>query len=137
MLVKYLGSLYSKLPDLNPEIREVFVKLLPFASLIAGFLITFASIMEILGTPFISVFTLSSTSPLLQTLLIINILGIFQGILMVSAFRALRLQKEKGWKLIFWSQILWVISAAISLSLTFVLGIIFLYILFQVRSYYK
>lgn len=127
---------YSLLPDLSPEVREAVLKILPFLAIIFGLLITIASVMEILGTPFISILAFGK-STLIQTLLVTNVLGIIQGVLMVSAFSALRKRSKKGWKLIFWSQILWIISSFISLSVALMLGFLFLYPLLKVRSEYK
>ena len=136
-IISWLDSLYSKLPNFSPEIKDFIVIILPVLSLIAGILITLASVLEILGTPFINVFAIGGSSSLLQTLLIVNVIGIFQGVLMIFAFRGLRRKSYKGWRLLFWSQLLWIIGALISTSFTFVLGLLFLYPLFQVRSYYK
>lgn len=135
-VIDIFDKAYSLLPDLSPEVREAVVKILPFLAVIFGLLMVIASIVEILGTPFISILALGK-STLIQTLLLTNVLGIVQGILMVSAFTALRRRSIRGWKLIFWSQILWIISSLISLSLALMLGFLFLYPLFKVRNYYK
>jgi len=136
-VINWLDRLYSKLPGFGPEIKDFIIVILPYLSVATGILITLSSILDIIGTPFISVFTLNNSSPLLQTLLLINVLGILQGILMMAAFRGLKRKTYKGWRLIFWSQILWVTSALIATSPTFILGLIFLYPLFQVRSNYR
>lgn len=133
--IGWFGKIYSKTPDLSPELKRVVVRLLPPLALIIGLLMVFTSVVEIVGTPFISVFTLGKSS-LLQTLLLTNVLGIIQGILMISAFKALRKRGNAGWKLIFWGQLLWLISSLISFSPAFILALLFLYPLFKVRSEY-
>lgn len=131
----WFGKIYSKTPDLSPEFKRVVVRLLPSLALVIGLLMIFTSVVEIVGTPFISVFTLGKSS-LLQTLLLTNVLGIVQGILMISAFKSLRKRGNVGWKLMFWGQLLWLISSLISFSPAFILALLFLYPLFKVRAEY-
>lgn len=135
-IISWFGLVYLKLPNLGTELRDFIVKVLPFLALIGGILMSVASIAEVLGTPFISVFTLGK-STLIQTLLLTGAIGLIQGIIMISAFSSLKKKTQKGWKLLFWSQILWIISSLISLSPSFLLGLVFIYPLFQVRSEYK
>lgn len=135
-VIELFDKAYSLLPQFSSDVKEVVVKILPYIALVFGLLLAFASIMEILGTPFISILAFGK-STLIQTLLLTNVLGIVQGILMVSAFTGLRKRNKRGWKLIFWSQILWIISSLISFSITLILGFLFLYPLLKVRSEYK
>lgn len=139
MKIDFMGwfdKAYSLPPDLSPEVREAVVKILPYLAIIFGLIITIASIMEILGTPFISILAFGK-STLIQTLVLINVLGIIQGVLMVSAFSLLRKRSQKGWRLVFWSQMLWVISSIVSLSPSILLGLVFLYPLFQIKNRYN
>lgn len=135
-VIELFDKAYSLLPQFSSDVKEVVVKILPYITLVFGLLLAFASIMEILGTPFISILAFGK-STLIQILLLTNVLGIVQGILMVSAFTGLRKRSNRGWKLIFWSQILWIISSLISFSITLILGFLFLYPLLKVRSEYK
>lgn len=135
-LIDIFDKAYSLLPQFSSEVKQTVVKILPYLAIIFGLIITIASIMEILGTPFISILAFGK-STLIQTLVLTNVLGIVQGILMVSAFTGLRRKSKRAWKLIFWSQILWIISSLISLSAALTLGFIFLYPLLKVKSEYK
>ena len=137
VIINFLDSLYSRLPHLSLEIRHFIVSLLPFLTIFFGILVTFASFMDILGTPFLSVFGTDEGAGVFRKLMIVNVIGIVQGLLMIFAFRALRRKAKKGWNLIFWSQVLWIISALITLSPSFLLGFLFLYPLFQVRDSYR
>lgn len=137
ILVNFLDSLYSKLPRLSPELRNFIELILPILAIIFGFLITFASFMDILGSPFLSVFSSNEGASVFRKLMIVNALGIFEGILMLLSFMPLRRHAKRGWKLIFWSQVIWIVSALITLSPSFVLGFLFLYPLFQVRESYR
>ncbi len=134
--IDIFNKAYLLLPEFSPDVKNAAVKILPYLAVIFGLLMVIASIVEILGTPFISIFAFGK-STLIQTLLLTNVLGIVQGVLMVSAFSALRRKSQKGWRLLFWSQILWIISSFISLSLSLILGFLFLYPLFKVRSEYS
>ena len=134
----YIERAYSHLPDLSIEIKETIVRILPILSLLFGILITIASIADLLGTFFITSFTLSGNGPqIIQQLFLRSVVGLVQGLLMIFAFQGLRHRAFSGWRLFFWSQILWITSTLLILSPSFLLGIVILYPLFQVKSYYK
>ena len=135
--INFLGSLYSKLPKFNPELKDFVVKILPWIVLVGGILITFASITEMIGSSFLSIFNTNGAFSIFKTLLFVNVLGIIQGILMIVAFRPLRRKSFKGWRLVFWSQLLWIIATLIIFSPSFLLGLLFLYPLYQVKSHYR
>jgi hypothetical protein len=136
-MINFLDSLYSKLPKLGQELREFIVKILPILSLIAGILLTFSSVVDIIGTPFINLLSMGGGATIFQKLMIVNVLGLLEGIFLIIAFPALRHKSKKGWGLVLYSQLLWILSALLSLSPSFILGFLFLYPLFQVRSYYR
>jgi hypothetical protein len=137
IVINSLDSLYSRLPNLGTELRHLIVSILPFLAIIFGVLITFAGVMDIIGTPFLSMFSASEGAGVFRKLMLVNVLGIIQGLLMIFAFRHLRKRRMRGWNFLFWSQIIWIISALITLSPSFLLGFVFLYPLFQVRDSYK
>lgn len=136
-VINIFGSFYSKLPPFSEEAREFIAKILPVLSLVFGILITIASILEILGTPFLSAFTIQGKLPVIQILLLTNALGIAQGILMISAVPNLNRHLLKGWKFLFWSQILWIISSILSVSPSFLISLVLFYPFFQVKKYYN
>lgn len=137
VVINFFDTFYSKLPSLGAELRQFIVNVLPYLALVFGALITFASVMDIVGTPFLSLFSSSDGAGVFQRLMIVSVLGIFEGLLMLFSFRHLRKRHKRGWNLLFWSQILWVISALITFSPSFILGFLFLYPLFQVRDSYR
>ena len=136
-IVDFIDSLYSKLPGFGPEIKDFIVKVLPYLAIIAGLVIVFSSVVDLLGTPFLNALTRSGGATIFQKLMIVNVLGVVEGVLMIIAFKGLRKRKMIGWRLILWSQILFVVSALISFSPSFLLGLVFLYPLFQVRTSYR
>ncbi len=136
MVINLFETFYAKLPNIGTELRYFIVRILPIIALVFGALITFASVMDIVGTPFLNLFSTQGTG-VFQKLMIVNVIGVLEGLLMLFAFRHLRKKNKRGWNLLFWSQILWVISALITLSPSFILGFLFLYPLFQVKDSYK
>lgn len=136
-VINFLDSFYSKLPGFGPEIRDFIVKVLPFISIVAGAIITFSSVVDLIGTPVLNALTQGGGSTIFQKLMIVNVLGVVEGIFMIVAFRGLRKRRRSGWRLILWSQLLFIISALMSFSPSFLLGFIFLYPLFQVRENYR
>ena len=136
-VINWLDSFYSKLPSFGTEIRDFIVKVLPFIAIIAGVVVTFSSLVDLLGTPFLNAFTSGGGATIFQKLMIVNVLGLIEGIFMIVAFRSLRKRKRSGWRLILWSQLLFIVSALLSFSPSFLLGFVFLYPLFQVRENYR
>lgn len=135
-IIGYFEKFYSRLPSFGTELKEFIVGILPIFTVVFGVLITLASIFDFLGSSVITSFTLGGPQ-ILQQLLLRSVLGIAQGVIMVFAFSPLRHHQEKGWRLLFWSQILWIIAAALSFNMAVILGFLILYPLFQVKSYYK
>lgn len=136
-MINFLDSLYSKLPSLGQELRDFVVKVLPILSLLAGILLTFSSVIDIIGTPLINLLSMGGGATIFQKLMIVNVLGLLEGIFLIIAFPALRKKSKRGWGLVLYSQLLWILSALLSLSPSFILGFLFLYPLFQVRSHYR
>lgn len=137
ILVSFIDSLYSRLPDFSREIKDFIVRVLPFISLILGILIAFSSIVDLIGTPFLDAFTTNGGATVFQKLMIVNILGLIEGIFLILAFFGLRKKRKIGWNFIFWSQVLFIISALLSFSPSFILGLLFFYPLFQIRTIYR
>ena len=135
--INFLGSLYSKLPKFSSELNDFIIKILPWVVIFGGLLIVFASVTEMIGSPLLSIFNTNGGLGIFKTLLVVNVLGVIQGVLMIFAFRPLRKKSYKGWRLIFWSQLLWIIATLITFSPSILLGFLFLYPLYQVRSHYK
>lgn len=137
-IIGWFEKAYLRLPRLGPDLRDYLVRIFPYLSLVFGLLITLASVLELLGTPFISLFSSKSSGlPVIQMLLLTNVLGVFQGILMIFASGPLKAKKERGWRLLFWSQILWLVASALSFSSSVVLSLIVFYPIMQAKSEYK
>lgn len=137
VIINFLDSLYSKLPRFGSDLRNFVVSILPYAVVFFGILITIAGVLDIIGTPFLSVFSSDEGAGVFRKLMLVNLIGIIQGVIMVLAFKPLRRKQNRGWRLVFWSQILWIASALITFSPSLLLGFLFFYPLFQVRDHYK
>ncbi|MBP9716340.1 MAG: hypothetical protein KBD51_00155 [Candidatus Levybacteria bacterium] len=135
-IIGLFEKVYSKLPSLSPELKAFIVRIIPFFTIVFGLLITIASVMDFLGSAVISSFTLGGPQ-IIQQLLIRSVLGIAQGIIMIFAYPPLKAGQQKGWRLLFWSQILWIIAAAVSFNPSVILGFLILYPLFQVKNRYR
>ncbi len=134
-MIKILDSVYLKLPTLSDETKLVIVKALPFLSLIFGILLVLVSILDLFGTPFISLLSTAGKSIIITVA--VNILGIIQGLIMIIVFPTLRKRKMKGWRLFFWGQLLWIIAAIISISPAFIIALVLFYPLLQIRRSYN
>lgn len=136
--VDSLGEIFAKLPSLPAGIREFIVTIAPWLALIFG-------ILGVLGS--LSALGLSTvSSPLLALggvkvaggLMLISILTLAQSVLILVAVPKLFPRKMAGWTFVFWSQIVGVVSAVVSMEVGGVIfSLIGFYILYQVRSYYK
>lgn len=138
-IVKAAEGVYAKAPALPKGARDFLFSVVPWIALIFG-------ILTILGS--LSAFGLSAVfSPFAQVgggtgfaagLMIASALGIVQGVLMVAAFPGLRKAQIRGWSLLFWAEVLGIVSSVVLISVAGAIGgLIVLYLLFQIKSYYK
>lgn len=128
---------YLKFPPLGEDLKRFIIQILPLFALIAGVLITVGAVIDFLGTPIFSAFTLGGGIDLVRQLLLIDAIAVVLGILMIFSYPSLRGHHQRGWRLLFWAQILWALSGVITFSPSLLLAIVLFYPLFQVKSYYK
>ena len=135
-----LEEWFGKLPNLPKGGRDFIVMVTPWLTLIGG-------ILAILGG--ITVFGLSAVFSPLMVLgggmgvashsFLSGIILLVAGVIMLLAFPGLRAKKMKGWNLLFWSILVWLVSSLVEFDI--VGGIIWtlvdLYFLYQIKSYYK
>jgi len=130
---------YAKLPPLPTGVKDFLVMVAPWFALIFG-------VIGVLGS--LSAFGLSTVlSPLVAlgggvgvatSLMVVSLIGLVQSVMMLVAFPSLMKRKTFGWSLLFWSEVLAVISSVISFSVVgVVLTLVWFYFIFQVKSYYK
>ncbi len=125
---------FAKLPVLPKDARELLVKIMPWVALIFG-------VLGVVGSLF-AFGVVSGTSAIVNTGIgggyVAIIIGLISAALLLAAFPGTRAHKEKGWKLLFWSEVVNTIGALLAISLFGVLfALIGFYVIFQIKSYYK
>lgn len=142
-LLKPLADLYAKAPALPTSAKDFLVTVAPWLALIFGAL---ALVGAIGGLGLFTVFSpfayLYAGAGYTTFLLISAVIGIVEGLVLLLAFMPLKKRKIRGWNLLVWSEVLAIVSSAVSLSVgsvvwAVVVAAIAFYILFQVESYYK
>lgn len=138
-VIHTMEDFFNKAPQLPANIREVLVKIAPWIALVFG-------ILGVLGG-----LSLVGVSPLAMGIdgianttygVVIGLLAIVASVLLIMAFPKLQKNQYAGWRLLFWSAVIGVVSSLISLNAgtiigAIVWGLIRFYILFQIKSYYK
>ena len=138
-LVDSVGDWFEKLPPLPKKWNEVIVKIVPWISLIFGALgvltaLAAFGILTVLA-PFVAV---GSGAGAASSGIIGSLLFLISSALMLLAFPGTRARKKHGWNLLFYSEVVSLVSSVIAFSFGGVIGnLIAFYILFQIRSHYK
>lgn len=138
-VVKTVEGVYAKAPALPKGARDFLFAVTPWIALIFGILTILGSLsafgLSAVFSPFASY---SSGVGFAAGLMIASALGIVQGVLMVASFPGLRKAQLRGWNLLFWAEVLGIVSSVVLVSVAGVIGgLIVLYLLFQIKSYYK
>ncbi len=136
-LIKTLEDLFAKAPNLPTNIREIIVKITPWLALIFGILGVLAG-LGALGLSPVAMVAGVDTSFML---LIAGILAIISSVLLLMAFSKVKVLKAEGWRLLFLSEVVSIISSLLSGPNAWVGaiigGLIGFYFLYQIKSYYK
>lgn len=142
-LAKPLGDLYTKVPNLPANIREVLVKIAPWLALIFGVLTVLTGVGALglftVLSPFTTLYGGLSYSAFTMLYAVVVIV---EGVVLLLAFSPLKRRALRGWNLLFWSEILAIVSSVVTLSVGNVVwaivgAAIAFYFLFQMKSYYK
>lgn len=138
-LVVSMEKQFAKLPNLSASVRLTLVTIVPWLALIFGILGLVAGIAAIgLVSVFSPLMVLGGGASAAGSSIITAVLALVQSVLTLIAVPALFNRKFGGWMLMFWSEALGVVGAALSLSVMGVLvSLIGFYLLFQVKSHYK
>lgn len=144
-LVVSLENVFKSAPHLPENIREVLVKLAPWLALIFGILGVLSGIGAVLASPLALLGGLHNSFITLVT----GLLVILSSALLLLAYPKLKVNAYAGWKLLFWSELVNIISSLVRLVDTpamawvpsiigLIIGAAFgLYILFEMKGYYK
>lgn len=129
-----LEKVFKDLPHLPENIRQVLVSIAPWLALVFGILGVLAGI----GRMGISPFTLFGGVRVGMTVFFSGLVTLASSILMLMAFPKLMKKSYTGWVYLFWSEALNAAFALLSISLGIVVSILLaLYLLFEVKKYYK
>jgi hypothetical protein len=134
-LIKTLEDFFAKAPALPANIREIIVKITPWLALVFGILGVLGGIGALGLSPMASVAGVDASF----MVLLAGIFSIIGSALMLVAFPKLKEHKMDGWKLLFLSQVVGVISSVVSGAIlgAVIGGLIGFYFLYQIKSYYK
>lgn len=144
-VIDQLGTWFAKAPALPKGGKDFIVNVAPWAALIVGILTVVLGALALLGTAVVSPLAAvggvygASGVGLAANLLIASVVLIVLGVIYILAFKPLKNRAMRGWKLMFWGEVLSLLHSAVSFDIisvviSFLIGF---YILFQVRSYYK
>lgn len=138
-LVETMEEFFKKAPVLPTNLREGIVKITPVLALIFGVLgvligLVAAGITTVFA-PLALIFGVQSYGGGViagWTLLIMSAL-------LLAAYPGTKARKLSGWNMLFWSEVVNVVGSVLSLNIfgAVVGGLIGLYLLFQIKSYYK
>lgn len=130
---------FAKLPPLSTNARKNIVGILPWLALIFGILGVVFSIVGLGALAVLSPFAMMAGGSHIAAGGIVGaVLALGSSVLLLASYPGLKARTSKGWKLAYWSEVVTVISAILSLSVLSVLISLFgIYLLFQVKSSYK
>jgi heme/copper-type cytochrome/quinol oxidase subunit 4 len=138
-LTKPIEKIYAGLPAIPASWRDVIVSVTPWLALIFGILGVFGSLSAFgISTVLSPLVVLGGGVGTATSLIAVSIIGLVTSILMLIAFPSLLKRKMPGWKYLFWAELLGIVSSIVSFSVTgVVLGLVWLYFLFQIKPAYK
>jgi hypothetical protein len=142
-LLKILDENYAKVPALPKGATDFIVGVAPWLALLGGILALFAAygLYTLISSPYVAMSAsfggVNSITWIISALVLVAV-----GILYFVAFPALKARKVKGWNLMLYGEILYVLSAVAKLNVVDVVtgligALIGYYFLYQVKSYYK
>jgi hypothetical protein len=133
-LIAALEKFYKQVPNLPVNIREILVKIAPWLALIFGILGVIVGLGALGLSPVALLGGLEASVMVLAT----GAISIVASVLMLMAYPKLMKKQYKGWELLFWSEVVSVVSAVLTISIGSILGVLIgFYLLFQIKSYYK
>ena len=137
-LVKSLDDIFKKFPPLPVGAVDTLYKITPWIALIFGILGVFGALA---GLGILTVFAPIAVSGNVHGLGLGYIAALALGVsslMMLIAFPSLKAGKMNGWNLLFWSEVVGVVSSLMSFSIgNIIVAIIAFYILFAIRPRYK
>lgn len=134
-VIVMMGDWFKKAPELPTNAKEGLVKITPWIALIFGIL----GILGGLGAVGVSPVVVFGGIRNSMMVLVSGILTIVSSVMLLMAYPKTRAHKEAGWRLLFWSAVVSLVSSLVvgSIVSAIIWGVIEFYLLFQIKSYYK
>lgn len=138
-LIKQMEEWFAKLPPLPSNWKEVIVTITPWLALVFGVIGVLGSLAAVGVLTFLAPFVVLGGGVGVASGGIMGaLLGLVASALLVMAFPGTRDRKMAGWRWLFWSEVVSVVSAVVSVAAAGIVGaLIGFYILFQIKSHYK
>jgi hypothetical protein len=145
-LTKTLDEYYAKAPVLPTNIKELLVSFAPWLALLGGVfaLLSGFSLFGLLGlaTSVMPYAVAAGVGGFAITAILSLVVLLVAGVIDLLAFAPLKAKKVKGWNLMLYAMLIYVLSSVVTLRpfdvvsalVGFLIGYYFLY---QVKSYYK
>lgn len=134
-----LEEWFGKLPPLPKSAQQAIVNITPWLALVFGILGVLASLagLGIVGV-FSPLIALGGGFGAASGSLLGMLLALVGSALLLAAFPGTKARKLQGWNLLFWSEVVSVVSSLASFSLSgVVFALIAFYLLYQIKPYYK
>jgi hypothetical protein len=136
--IDIVGDYFKKLPELPRGGKEAVVGITPWLALIFGILGVLTALAGLGIFTFLGSLAVVTGARGAGSGFIIVLLGLISSALLLFAFPGTQKRQAKGWKLIYYSEVVGLVADIISLSLVgVVFALIGFYFLYQIRSYYK
>jgi hypothetical protein len=139
-LDKMLSDLFSKLPNLPANVREVLVKLSPYFAII-GIVVSLPAILALLGLGAVggSLMMASGSWGYVGGGTLAIVFAVISVVLLALSVKGLFARTATGWQYLYYNAL---VSAVYSIIRFDIFGLIIgtgisLYVLYQVRSYYR
>ncbi|HYD35391.1 MAG TPA: hypothetical protein VD999_04955 [Vitreimonas sp.] len=135
---------FKNLPHLPAGLTGFLAMIAPYLSLLGGVLSIFAAVALlplVMGASAVGMMVGETVNPVVA--LINIVLMVLSGILALLAFKPLRDRAMRGWVLMFWGQVLGIVSSLVGLLggdgniIGFVIGLVIgFYVLFEMKREY-
>lgn len=136
--IDLVGEYFMKLPELPKGGKDAVVMITPWLALIFGALGLITALFGLGIFTFIAPLAMLSGTNAAGAGFVFVVLGLVSSALLVAAFPGTKARKEKGWKYVYYSEVVGLVANIVSFSLPGILfTLIGFYFLYQIRSYYR
>lgn len=138
-IIDKLDQWFSKLPALPANWKETLVKITPWIAIIFGVLGVAFSLMAVGVLTFFAplVAQMGQGAGMAAGGPIAAVLWLVSSVLLLMAYKGTKERKASGWRLLFWSEVVSLLSAVVFFSVGGIFwALVTFYLLFQIRSHY-